>query len=135
MGLNIGVGRDMVRSLTTLPRWTPGPNWVWLKTMRWVLWAVLSACSGETVAPTPQQKAVPVDNPLGAQPRVTQLPEQTKIQLDLAGVRAAVNEWRQTHDGANPPNIGVLDLNLSIPGDMRYDPATGTVKSSAYPHL
>jgi hypothetical protein len=60
-------------------------------------------------------------------------PDQVRVQLDLAAVRAGIQEYRMLNDSKNPPSIGALGLRLSYPEDLTYDAISGTVKSRTYP--
>lgn len=59
--------------------------------------------------------------------------DMAKVRLDLAAVRAAIAEYRQLHDGKNPPDLATLGVRLSFPADIAYDAGSGTVKSLTYP--
>lgn len=60
-------------------------------------------------------------------------PDEARVRVDLAGVRAAIREYRMLHDGRNPKSVAELDLNLSFPGDIVYDARTGRARSRSYP--
>lgn len=60
-------------------------------------------------------------------------PDEARVLLDLAAVRAAVGEYRQLNSEKNPPDLATLSLKLSFPADLVYDPKSGIVKSRTYP--
>lgn len=91
------------------------------------------ACSERKPAEPPP----PRDRPLAQDGTVTRAytsaPDRARSQLDLAAARTAVQAWRGEH-GRWPSSLAELRLEgLSYPDDLRYDPATGTVRSETYP--
>jgi len=71
--------------------------------------------------------------PMGVAPMGVARPDEARVRVDLAGVRAAIREHQMLNNGANPPSVESMDLRLSFPGDLNYDPTTGTVRSKTYP--
>ncbi len=64
---------------------------------------------------------------------ITSTPDRVKVQLDLSTVRGALQLYRGEHN-AWPRSLADLALTgLNYPGDLSYDPATGTVRSQTYP--
>lgn len=98
-----------------------------------LLAAAVAACSGQK----PSEPSPPRDRPLaqdGTVARVyTSAPDRARIQLDLAAVRTALQAWRGER-GSWPASLDELKVEgLSYRADLRYDPATGTVRSETYP--
>jgi hypothetical protein len=98
-----------------------------------LLAVALAACERRP-APEP---APPRDRPLaedGTTARAyTSAPDRVKVQLDLAAVRRAVRLWKDEH-GTWPASLADVSVEgLSYPGDLRYDPASGAVRSETYP--
>lgn len=60
-------------------------------------------------------------------------PDLARVQIDLAIVRGALREYRMLNEEKNPPDLSALHLQLFFPGDITYDPGSGTVKSRTYP--
>jgi hypothetical protein len=107
----------------------------------WVMAVALVGCRGEALEAPPDAgvaRPAPVGGtgpraPMGPLPLGVARPDEARVRIDLAGVRAAVREHQMVHDGANPASISAMDLHLSFPGDLVYDPGTGTVQSKTYP--
>jgi hypothetical protein len=77
--------------------------------------------------PEPKAGPEPAEAPLNLDK-----PDQARIQLDLAAVRAEVLK-RQQMSGSYPASIDELGLKLFHPEDLEYDASNGTVKSRTYP--
>lgn len=62
-------------------------------------------------------------------------PDEARSRTDLAAVRARIREYQMLNDGQHPPNLEVLQVRLSFPGDIVYDPSSGTAASRTNPRF
>lgn len=96
--------------------------------------AAAVACSEkktDSAAPPPRDRPLAQDGTVAR--AYTSAPDRARVQLDLAAARAAVSAWRGEH-GSWPASLAELRLEgLGYPDDLRYDPASGTVRSETYP--
>lgn len=97
----------------------------------------VAACSRKPAEPPPPPP--PAEHPLAADGTaaraVTSLPDRTRVQLDLAALREAIKVWHGEHGGW-PASLSEVSVEgLSYPADLRYDAASGTVRSETYPSL
>jgi hypothetical protein len=80
----------------------------------------------------PERKVEPAAATKAEAPLNLDKPDQARIQLDLAAVRAAIQRLQQT--GAPcPETIEELGVKLNYPSDLEYDPTTASVTSKTYP--
>jgi hypothetical protein len=94
------------------------------------------ACSDPPPAPPPPAVR---ERPLVRDGTVAQdavaMPDAARVRLDLSTVRSALKAAKGI-EGTWPASLGELQLyGLGYPEDLVYDPATGTVRSQAYPGL
>ena len=76
------------------------------------------------------KRAMPSDPTL---PMNVSKPDEARARIDVAGVRAALRVYQMTHDGQNPKSVSELDVRLSFPRDIVYDPRSGRAWSKTYP--
>ncbi|MFO0724017.1 MAG: hypothetical protein U1E65_09560 [Myxococcota bacterium] len=98
---------------------------------------VLAVACSKPSAPTPETTTAPAarDAPIDPlAPMLTAKPDEARVRLDLAAVRAAIAA-RQQLEGKFPENIVAMGLKLNFPADLAYDPSAGTVKSRTYPQF
>jgi hypothetical protein len=91
--------------------------------------ALVLGCPAKQSEPPPSAGPVSPNAPMDLEK-----PDQSRVALDLANVRAAIRVREQV-EGAKPKSIAELGLTLSFEADLEYDPATGTVRSKTYPQL
>lgn len=93
-----------------------------------LLIAGVVACSKSSDPPTPPRTTPVAPNA----PLNLSKPDEARVQLDLAAVRAAVERAKQI-DGKTPASLDEMGVKLNYPADLTYDAATGAVQSKTYP--
>jgi hypothetical protein len=98
-----------------------------------------AGCEREPASAREMAERAGVKNPTGDRiaEQVTTAVPRAGVQIELAGLRAAILTHQRMHDGQSPPSLDALETvsRLQFPDEYDYDPSAGTVRSRTFPDL